>query len=154
MHCKELFFIYIYRVSDQLKNFITKDKDDAEDFSKTIKWISTSITTFIKTTMFHSPLRKPEFALLCVANLFGDFTQYLPYIYLPDMMGLVGITLSDASFTIALMGFSNMLGRIASGIVLDSSYVNSFGFICLSFLSSGKYINWLSHNSLYGIKAN
>ena len=134
-------FVFTYRISDQFKTFITKDNSVTEDVSQTIKWLSVSTTTFIKNAMFHSPLRRPEFALLCVANLFGDFTQYLPYIYLPDMMGLVGITLSDASFTIALMGFSNMIGRIASGIVLDSSYINSFGFICISFLTSGKYIN-------------
>ena len=121
-----------------------KTNDDVkanERIVETTKLMSTSIVTFIKKTMFHSPLRKPEFTLLCIANLFGDFTQYLPYIYLPDMMGLVGISLSDASFTIALMGFSNLIGRIASGVVLDTSYINSFAFICISFLSSGKYNN-------------
>ena len=124
-----------------------KTNDDVKAnarIAETTKLMSTSIVTFIKKTMFHSPLRKPEFTLLCIANLFGDFTQYLPYIYLPDMMGLVGISLSDASFTIALMGFSNLIGRIASGVVLDTSYINSFAFICISFLSSGKYNNRLT----------
>ena len=121
-----------------------KTSDDVkanERIAETTKLMSTSVVTFIKKTMFHSPLRRPEFTLLCIANLFGDFTQYLPYIYLPDMMGLVGISLKDASFTIALMGFSNLIGRIASGVVLDTSYINSFAFICMSFLSSGKYRN-------------
>ena len=108
------------------------------DFRVTSKWLVTSAVTFIKKTMYQSPLRKPEFALLCLANLFGDFTQYLPYIYLPDMMGSVGISLVDASFSISIMGFSNMIARIANGIVLDWSHINTFSFICCSFLSSGK----------------
>ena len=107
------------------------------DFRVTSKWLVTSTVAFIKKTMFQSPLRKPEFALLCLANLFGDFTQYLPYIYLPDMMGSVGISIVDASFSISIMGFSNMLGRIANGIILDWSHINTFSFICWSFVSSG-----------------
>ena len=127
-------------MSEQFKSLIPNDKPFIEEnIKETTKMMFTSVVSFIKKTMFHSPLRKPEFALLCIANLFGDFTQYLPYIYLPDMMGLVGITLSDASFTIALMGLSNLIGRIASGVILDSSYMNSFAFICMSFLSSGKF---------------
>jgi predicted MFS family arabinose efflux permease len=107
------------------------------DLRLTSKWLVTSGITFIKKTMYQSPLRKPEFALLCLANLFGDFTQYLPYIYLPDMMGGVGISLVDASFSISIMGFSNMLGRITNGIILDWSHINTFSFICWSFISSG-----------------
>ena len=112
---------------------------DAE-FGETIKWLLTTSVSFIKESMFKSPLRRPEFALLCIANFFGDFTQYLPYIYLPGMMGTVqGITASDASFSIAIMGFSNMVGRIVSGVVLDLPFVNSFAFIFLSFVSSGRF---------------
>ena len=55
------------------------------------------------------------------------------------MMGSVGISSSYASYSISIMAFSNMIGRIASGIVLDWSYINSFAFIFLSFVSSGKY---------------
>ena len=138
-------FSFTYSLTKQLISLKTNDDVKAnERIAETTKLMSTSIVTFIKKTMFHSPLRRPEFTLLCIANLFGDFTQYLPYIYLPDMMGLVGISLSDASFTIALMGFSNLIGRIASGVVLDTSYINSFAFICISFLSSGKYNNRLN----------
>ena len=93
--------------------------------------------TFIKETVVESPLRKPEFALLCLANFLGDLTQYLPYIYLPDMMGRAGISSNEASISIAIMGFSNMIGRIASGIMLDCPCMNTFAFICLSVISSG-----------------
>ena len=102
-------------------------------------WLVSSIVPYLKNALFSSPLRRPEFALFCIANLFGDYTQYLPYIYLPDMMGSIGISSSNASYSISIMAFSNMIGRIASGIVLDWSYINSFAFICLSFVSSGKY---------------
>ena len=104
-----------------------------------ISWLVSSIVPYLKNALFSSPLRRPEFALFCIANLFGDYTQYLPYIYLPDMMGSIGISSSNASYSISIMAFSNMIGRIASGIVLDWSYINSFAFICLSFVSSGKY---------------
>ena len=113
------------------------------DFRVTSRWLVTSTVSFMKRIIFQSPLRKPEFAILCLANLFGDFTQYLPYIYLPDMMGTVGISLIDASFSISIMGFSNMLARIANGIILDWSQVNSFAFMCWSFVSSGKL--WYKH---------
>ena len=104
-------------------------------------WLVSSIVPYLKNALFSSPLRRPEFALFCIANLFGDYTQYLPYIYLPDMMGSVGISSSNASYSMSIMAFSNMIGRIASGIVLDWSYINSFAFICLSFVSSGKYFD-------------
>ena len=134
--------IELFRIEFAQKGLKTNAKKEAKglppvDFAGILESVVRKVATFMKEAMVRSPLRRPEFALLCLANFFGDFTQYLPYIYLPDMMGTVGISSSDASFSIAIMGFSNMIGRIASGVVLDCPFVNSFAFICLSFVCSG-----------------
>merc|ERR1719204_322042 len=59
------------------------------------------------------------FNLLMFANLCSTMGLYIPYMYIPTQAMNQDINPVDASFLISIVGISNTLGRILSGILTD-----------------------------------
>ena len=105
-------------------------------------------------------LIQPAMFVLGISNFLGDFGQYLPYIYLPNMMSLEGIPSDDASYSIAAMGFTNMVARVVIGLIIDLPCVSAMAAITTSFILSGlsmilmplcsSYVSFIVVESIYG----
>merc|ERR1719173_27587 len=50
---------------------------------------------------------------------------YTPFVYLPNMAIVTGVSVPDASFLVSVIGISNTLGRVLAGWGSDFSWVNS-----------------------------
>jgi len=64
------------------------------------------------------------FILLMLANLCSTMGLYIPYMYLPLQAETSGVDPQNASFLISVVGISNTLGRILSGLVTDLPFVD------------------------------
>jgi len=65
------------------------------------------------------------FRLIWIGNLFEVMGVYCPYVYLPMLATSFGISASNASFLISVVGITNTIGRILSGWLTDFPNVNA-----------------------------
>jgi len=70
-------------------------------------------------------LADPLFFLIGISNAFAMIGFYTPFVYLPNMAIVTGVSVPDASFLVSVIGISNTLGRVLAGWVSDFSWVNS-----------------------------
>eukprot|EP00095_Tigriopus_kingsejongensis_P000176 snap_masked-scaffold487_size158652-processed-gene-0.19 protein:Tk00176 transcript:snap_masked-scaffold487_size158652-processed-gene-0.19-mRNA-1 annotation:"monocarboxylate transporter " len=63
--------------------------------------------------------RNAKFLLVCFSNFLAYMAGYVPFVFLPDLMGAHGIPKSSASFVISSIGIAATLSRIASGFLID-----------------------------------
>jgi len=101
------------------------------------------------------------FLLLMLANLFSTMGLYIPYMFLPKQAEGTGMSSVDASFLISIVGISNTLGRILSGLLTDLPCVDptmvttialglgGFCPILMTFCSS--YISFVIISILFGV---
>ena len=119
------------------------------------------LTSILKRVLDFSFLMTPSVFLLCLANFFGDFSQYLPYIYLPNMMSLAGINKNDASYSLSTMGLTNLVARLGLALVMDLPWISDMLVVNLSFIFSGlcvicmpfcsDYLSFIIVESIYGL---
>ena len=96
----------------------------------------------LKEMMNFKLLADPLFFLIGISNAFAMIGFYTPFVYLPNMAIVTGVSVADASFLVSVMlvifslecsfvydlqviGISNTLGRVLAGWVSDFSWVGS-----------------------------
>lgn len=72
-----------------------------------------------------SLLSNGAFLCICLGNMFAMIGFYVPYAYLVDRAVLAGIGKEQASYLLSVIGITNTVGRIISGIVADLKFVDS-----------------------------
>ena len=92
----------------------------------------------LKEMMNFKLLADPLFLLIGISNAFAMIGFYTPFVYLPNMAIVTGVSVPDASFLVSVMlllfsledffylqviGISNTLGRVLAGWVSDFSWV-------------------------------
>eukprot|EP00088_Acartia_fossae_P021426 TRINITY_DN22886_c1_g2_i2.p1 TRINITY_DN22886_c1_g2~~TRINITY_DN22886_c1_g2_i2.p1 ORF type:complete len:184 (-),score=46.58 TRINITY_DN22886_c1_g2_i2:104-574(-) len=76
----------------------------------------------LKSMMDFSLLKDPKFLLVGVSNIFGFLGFYIPFIYLPSLVeSREGISESEAAMVLSVIGISNTVGRILTGILSSPS---------------------------------
>jgi len=65
------------------------------------------------------------FLLLTFSNLFATQGLYIPYMFIPALAELRGISSVNASFLLSIVGICNTIGRIVSGFITDLPCVNA-----------------------------
>merc|ERR1712192_198204 len=88
----------------------------------------------LKEMMNFKLLADPLFFLIGISNAFAMIGFYTPFVYLPNMAIVTGVSVPDASFLVSVIGISNTLGRVLAGWVSDFSWVAVFPF-CSSYWS-------------------
>lgn len=78
-----------------------------------------------------------QFLFICISNVFGFLALYVPFMYLPNMMVLRGMTSQDASVVVSVIGIANTIGRIIVGWCVDFPWANSLSITNVSLLLSG-----------------
>ena len=56
-------------------------------------------------------LSQPLFLLIAISNVFGMLGFYVPFVYLPNMAVLQGISVESANFLLSVIGISNTFGN-------------------------------------------
>ncbi|KAF2347093.1 Major facilitator superfamily [Trinorchestia longiramus] len=87
--------------------------------------------------MDFSLLKDPVFVLIGIANVFGMLGFYTPYVYLPGAAEEKGIDGTRATFLISIIGITNTVGRVLSGLLADMDRVNALYVNNLCVLCSG-----------------
>ena len=82
-------------------------------------------------------LVNPIFLLVGISNVFGMLGFYVPFVYLPNMAVLRGVSVENANFLLSIIGISNTIGRVISGWFSDFSWVDSLLVTNLAILFSG-----------------
>lgn len=57
-------------------------------------------------------LREPVMLLLCLSNIFGMLGFYCPFVFIIDLAKERGITTSEATFLLSIIGFTNTFGTV------------------------------------------
>ena len=56
-------------------------------------------------------LSQPLFLLIAISNVFGMLGFYVPFVYLPNMAVLQGLSVESANFLLSVIGISNTFGN-------------------------------------------
>ena len=64
------------------------------------------------------------FMLLALSNLFATQGLYIPYMFIQSYAEEQGVTSVNAAFLISIIGITNTLARILTGLVTDLPFVN------------------------------
>jgi len=91
----------------------------------------------LKEMVNFSLLTNPIFLLVGTSNIFGMLGFYVPFVYLPNMATLRGISVEDANFLLSIIGISNTIGRVIAGWISDFSCVNALLVTNLAIFFSG-----------------
>ena len=75
------------------------------------------------------------FMLLCFSNLFATQGLYIPYVFLPSIAASRGVSEVNAAFLISIVGISNTICRILSGMLTDLPGVSA---LVVTFIALGK----------------
>ena len=68
------------------------------------------------------------FILFAVSNFFSGFGYVVPYIFLPNRGRVLGFSSSQSSWLVSMLGISNIVGRIATGVIANLKCVNKLLF--------------------------
>ncbi|CAL8110736.1 unnamed protein product [Orchesella dallaii] len=87
--------------------------------------------------MDFSLLANPVFLFIAISNVFGMLGFYVPFVYLIDAAVLKGVDADSAAFLLSIIGVTNTIGRVVSGMVSDLPQVNSLFMNNVCILLSG-----------------
>lgn len=100
------------------------------------------------------------FLLLCLCNLFATQGLYIPYMFLPKLAMNAGIEKSHASFLISVIGLTNTVARVVTGIFADLPWINALaltsvalglgGVACVVMLTCTSYLAFVLVAILFG----
>lgn len=96
-----------------------------------------SVTDTLKEMLDFSLLLDFKFAMLCLGNLFAMSGFYVPFTYLVDRATLVGIPGTQAAFLLSVIGITNTIGRILSGLLADTKRVDALVINNVALVISG-----------------
>ena len=84
-----------------------------------------------------SIFRSKAYLIMLAGNLVSCMSFNIPYIFLPDMAILRGISKRDAAFLISVIGILSTVSRVVLGWLADKQCVNRVIFFSVSVLSVG-----------------
>lgn len=84
-----------------------------------------SIVDTLRDMLDFSILKDVPFVLICVGNLFAMVGFYVPFTYLVDHALEQNVSKSDAAFLLSVIGITNTVGRILSGVLADLTKVDA-----------------------------
>ncbi|XP_053408557.1 monocarboxylate transporter 14-like isoform X1 [Mercenaria mercenaria] len=84
-----------------------------------------------------SLLTNAGFMCICLGNIFAMIGFYVPYVYIVDRALMAGIDKTQASFLLSVIGITNTVGRIISGVLADLNSVNSLMLNNVNMLIAG-----------------
>ncbi|XP_063858697.1 uncharacterized protein LOC135099926 isoform X3 [Scylla paramamosain] len=111
--------------------------DGPDDSEETCSCLPESIRGTLSQMMDFSLLKNPIFLLIGVANLFGMLGFYTPFVYLPSAAIEKGVDPEYATFLISLIGITNTIGRVLSGIIADLPCVSPLWINNICIIMSG-----------------
>ncbi|XP_062570450.1 monocarboxylate transporter 14-like [Saccostrea cucullata] len=94
------------------------------DISSTSCWdnctcLPLSVVDTLKDMMDLSLLKDFSFVMICVGNILAMTGFYVPFTYVVDHALILGIPQTDAAFLLSIIGITNTVGRILSGLLVD-----------------------------------
>jgi len=111
-----------------------KKEDDSEDQEAETEAKTNCLRTIADQSCSPRLLTNPPFMLLCLSNLFATQGLYIPYTFLPTLAISRGIDEVNASFLISIVGISNTICRILSGMLTDVKGVSA---LVVTFIALG-----------------
>ncbi|XP_022323778.2 monocarboxylate transporter 14-like [Crassostrea virginica] len=84
-----------------------------------------SIADTLRDMLDFSILKDISFVLICIGNLFAMVGFYVPFIYLVDHATEQNVSKTDAAFLVSVIGITNTIGRILSGVIADVTKVDA-----------------------------
>ena len=112
-----------------------KKEDDSEDQEAETEAKTNCLRTIADQSCSPRLLTTPPFMLLCLSNLFATQGLYIPYTFLPTLAISRGIDEVNASFLISIVGISNTICRILSGMLTDVKGVSA---LVVTFIALGE----------------
>ncbi|CAG7827516.1 unnamed protein product [Allacma fusca] len=82
-------------------------------------------------------LKNPVFLFVAVSNIFGMLGFYVPFVYLIDSAQNKGIDKDQAAYLLSIIGITNTVGRVLSGVISDLPQVSALLMNNLCLLLSG-----------------
>ena len=109
-----------------------------------------------------SPLKDPRLIFYCLSNVMFELAYYIPIVYLPEMMVIDhGFPQSVEGTIIAVLGASNIVGKLCSGVISKlfqkhCVIISAINLVCLGSGSLGlafcsEYGEYIGTTALYGI---
>uniref|UniRef100_A0A0N7ZCA7 Major facilitator superfamily (MFS) profile domain-containing protein n=1 Tax=Scylla olivacea TaxID=85551 RepID=A0A0N7ZCA7_SCYOL len=123
--------------------------DGPDDSEETCSCLPESIRGTLSQMMDFSLLKNPIFLLIGVANLFGMLGFYTPFVYLPSAAIEKGVDPEYATFLISLIGITNTIGRVLSGIIADLPCVSPLWINNICIIMSGVCVFFTPFASSY-----
>lgn len=96
-----------------------------------------SVRRTLSTMLDMSLLKSPSFLLLSVSGFFTVLGMYTPFMYIEQRAIKHGIEKSAAVLLITLLGVTNTIGRIFSGIISSLPNMNANAISYVSLIMSG-----------------
>ncbi|XP_052265124.1 monocarboxylate transporter 14-like isoform X2 [Dreissena polymorpha] len=84
-----------------------------------------------------SLLTNAGFMFICLGNVFAMIGFYVPYVFLVDRAILLGVEQTRASLLLSVIGITNTIGRVLSGLLADRPWMNSLMLNNVSMLVAG-----------------
>lgn len=84
-----------------------------------------SIVDTLRDMLDFSILKDLPFVLICIGNLFAMVGFYVPFTYLVDHAMEQNIDKTKAAFLVSVIGITNTVGRILSGVIADVTKVDA-----------------------------
>ncbi|KAB7502770.1 Monocarboxylate transporter 12, partial [Armadillidium nasatum] len=111
--------------------------DQSSDESEDKKCFPDDLCSPFREMMDFSLLKNPCFLVVGIANMIGMLGFYTPFVYLPGAAIEKGIDKDSATLLVSIIGITNTIGRVLSGLIADIPKVDPLWVNNLSIIFSG-----------------
>ncbi|KAI8428149.1 hypothetical protein MSG28_002396 [Choristoneura fumiferana] len=113
------------------------DEEEIEEKCGWCSWCSTESKAALSQMLDLSLLVDPIFILFSLSNFLTSIGFYIPYVYTVRLSEQLGV--ENSEYLIAIIGASNLIGRIVLGFISDKPWVNRLWAynICLTVAGIG-----------------
>lgn len=136
-----------------------EDLEGQQDTSR-FKFIPLPMRQAISEMISLSLLSDPVMVLLCISSIFGMLGFYVPFVFLIELAVSEGISLSEATLLLSLIGIANTFGRVFFGWMADRRWVSALTITNWSLISCGlltafcplfpTYLMLITYSCLFG----
>lgn len=126
------------------------DAMDMPDGTKESGCCPESMVGTLQQMMDFSLMKNPAFLLIGIANLFGMLGFYTPFVYLPAAAEAKGVDKTAATFLVSIIGITNTVGRVLSGLVADIPCVSALMVNNVCIVASGLCVFLTPFATTYG----